>query len=136
METEYNKGDDGVFKADPERYARLSAPYAIEKEAKSVERAFMADLMELREKHRIAELSVVIGVWTPHPDNPDRRLLYRDVYVCGDALLAYEMLKTATMTHAIALADMLTARQKDGTLKKEDIADEITRTEKGTPSND
>ena len=48
------------WKPDPEKYQRLSAPFDTLEEAQAAGEAFFKDLSELREKHRIANLAVII----------------------------------------------------------------------------
>lgn len=130
MNSEFEMSDEQMIEANPERYRRMSAPYESEELAKAAMKAFLKDLRELREKHRIAEVSVIAGVWTPNPEAPDtRRLLWRSMAAYGDSILAYELLRSAATTQAIHLAEMLTEKQKAGTLSKDDIEYEAGRAE-------
>lgn len=48
--------------SDPENYEKMSVPFATEKECAAAMQAFLDDIWAARQKHRIANVNVVLGV--------------------------------------------------------------------------
>jgi|ERR1017187_4388081 hypothetical protein len=96
---------------DPALYRKLSEPFATLDEADAATDAFLVELRELRAKHRIADVSLILGINVMGEDGEGRMLLQSHV---GDTHLAESMLAYAygaeTALRQERTASLLTAR--------------------------
>mgnify|MGYP000278736648 CR=1 FL=1 len=96
----------GLFKADPDLYERMSAPYPTREEAEAALARFAEGVEKLRQECRIAEVLLVVGAYAADPQAPESALPCQGFQTFGDFdVAANHLMRTGVRQIATVMAD-------------------------------
>lgn len=94
-------------KQDPEKYARMAAPFADDVEAGAVLAVFYEKVRQLRESYRIAEVCVVAAVYV-EVDDTEQLKAVSSFFTFGSLSRHFPLMDAATQSLAMQISRAMT----------------------------